>query len=453
MEGITMADADPNSNAGGERSLKARKNVLLGFLVKGGSVLVGMVLVPMTIGYLDETNYGIWVTISSLVQWISFLDIGLGNGLRNHLAVAIAEGDAEGAKSYISTTYFMLSAIMALALGAFLVGNFWLNWPAILNAPAGMGPELRLVTSIVFGLFCVQFVLNLVLTLYVADQLTGLANFVQFLGNLLGLGFIILLLRWTRGSLVHLSVALLSAPVLVLAVATILLFRGRYRAYVPSLSYVKISQCRSLLDLGAKFFIVQVASILLYQTSNIIIIQILGPKEVTSFSVAFRYFGVITMAAAIIFTPYWSAITEAYAKQDLVWIRTTISTLLKIFCLLVVAAMGLLLVAPFAFRLWVGKTVVINLPLSIAMTAYVVVNAWNSIFAVFLNGVGRIKVQLALGIVCALLNVPLGVFLGHHFGTPGVVAATVLVCCFGAVIYPIQYRRIIEGTAKGIWAH
>lgn len=449
---MTAAVKAEGSKEGWIRSVNIKKNIIFSFIIKGGSILIGIVLVPMTIGYVDETRYGIWITISSLVGWMSFLDIGLGNGLRNRLAMALAVDDKEAAKSYISTTYFVLGLIMALALCAFGIANSFLSWPSILNAPASMARELKVVSFLVFDLFCLRFVLNIVTTLYLADQRTAQASLLTFLSNLLSLIFILVLVKSTHGSLLLLSSALMVAPVLVLLAATAFLFRGRYKPYRPSFAMVRMNQCRNLFTLGVKFFIVQLAAILLYETSNIIIIQLLGPKEVTSYNIAFRYFGVITMISSIIFTPYWSGITEAFAKEDFHWIRITMRKLVQTFAVLTVLALFMLLVSGFAYRLWVGQSIQIPLALSATLTVYVVLNSWNSVFGIFLNGVGKIKLQLVLGLTSALLNVPLGIFLGRKFGTAGVVMATILVSLAGMLIYPIQFKRIINRSDTGIWA-
>ena len=60
-------------NKGSERSIKAKKNVLSMLFIKGGSILVGLLLVPLTLEYVDSESYGIWLTLSSMVAWISFL--------------------------------------------------------------------------------------------------------------------------------------------------------------------------------------------------------------------------------------------------------------------------------------------------------------------------------------------------------------------------------------------
>ena len=80
-------------NGGSERTVKAKKNVLYMVVYKGVSILAGLLLVPMTINYVDSENYGIWLTLSSMIAWMSFFDIGINNGLKNKLAEALARKD------------------------------------------------------------------------------------------------------------------------------------------------------------------------------------------------------------------------------------------------------------------------------------------------------------------------------------------------------------------------
>src|SRR5665647_2891168 len=83
---------------GHERSIKAKKNILASFVIKGLSIAISLVLVPLTINYINPSRYGIWLTLSSIIAWFSFFDIGFGNGLRNKFAEALAEGQEELAR-------------------------------------------------------------------------------------------------------------------------------------------------------------------------------------------------------------------------------------------------------------------------------------------------------------------------------------------------------------------
>lgn len=436
---------------GHQRTIKARKNILASFFIKGGSILVGLMLVPLVIRYVDETRYGIWITLSSVIAWMSFLDIGLGHGLRNRFAEALAKGEDDLARIYVSTTYAILCLIMGAGFILFVIVNPLLNWSIILNTPPEMAEELSVVALVVFGVFCLRFVLRLLQTIFVADQHPAKASFLQLLGNVLALGIIYALTKLTTGSLVYLGLALTLAPALVLLIATIVVFNGRYRPYAPSLKYVKFGHSRTLMSLGVKFFVIQMSAILLYQTSNIIISQLFGPKEVTPYNIAFRYFGVVTMLFTIVISPYWSAITEAYTKGDIEWIRKIVRNLQYCFLLVTAFAIFMFFVADWAYALWVGRSIKIPTALSLSVALYVIINAWNAIYSNFLNGVGKVQFQLYCGGAAALLNVPLAIYLGRKMGIEGVVLATVGISGLGAILYPLQYWKIINRKSHGIW--
>jgi O-antigen/teichoic acid export membrane protein len=58
---------------GYERSVKAKKNILSSLIMRGCSIAISLVLVPLTINYVNPSRYGIWLTLSSIVAWFSFL--------------------------------------------------------------------------------------------------------------------------------------------------------------------------------------------------------------------------------------------------------------------------------------------------------------------------------------------------------------------------------------------
>lgn len=73
------------------RSSLVRKNIAGSILIKGWGCIVQLLLVPATLKSLNQYEYGVWLTISSILLWVDQFDIGLGNGLRNKLAEAVAK--------------------------------------------------------------------------------------------------------------------------------------------------------------------------------------------------------------------------------------------------------------------------------------------------------------------------------------------------------------------------
>ena len=98
-------------NNGNTRTISMKKNVLYMFLIKGCSIFLGLFTVPLTLGYVNKETYGLWLTISSMIAWMSYFDIGINNGLKNNLAAAFATSDYELGKRLVSTTYAVLILI------------------------------------------------------------------------------------------------------------------------------------------------------------------------------------------------------------------------------------------------------------------------------------------------------------------------------------------------------
>jgi len=436
---------------GHERSVNAKKNILASLIIKGCSILISLFLVPLTIHYLNPTRYGIWLTLSSIIGWLGFFDIGFGNGLRNKFAQSIAMGKHEQARVYVSTTYAILSIIIASVLILFFLINPFLDWSRILNTPGSMSGELSILALIVFVFFCLQFVLQLITTVLTANQQPAKASLFNLIGSLFSLTVIFILTKTTSGNLLYLGAAFGFAPILVLGISSIWFYSHEYRKYAPSFKFVKFGYARDLMSLGIKFFVLQIAAVIIYQTSNIIIAQLFGPAQVTPYNIAYKYFSIIPMGFGIIMMPFWSAFTEAWTKNDIGWIKNTIKKLKFIWVLMSIAAILMLIFSNFIYRMWVGKEIAVPLGISVVMAAYVILNAWCGIYSQFLNGVGKIKLQLYSGLLGALINIPLAIYLGRHLGISGVVLSTFLIAIISAIWSPVQYFKLINNKAKGIW--
>ena len=436
---------------GHERSIKAKKNILASFIIKGLSIAISLVLVPLTINYVNPSRYGIWLTLSSMVSWFSFFDIGFGNGLRNRFAEALAKGQDELARIYVSTTYAILSIIIVTILILFLLINRYLDWAKILNTAPEMAGELSILAGIVFVFFCLRFIFQLLATVLTANQEPAKASFFDFLGSFFSLIIIFILTKTTSGNLIYLGTALSFAPVFVLIFFSIWFYSRDYKRYAPSFKYVKLGFARNLMSLGIKFFIIQIAALVLFNTNNIIITQLLGPEEVTTFNVSFKLFSVVTMIFFIIATPLWSAFTDAYVKSDFEWIKTVLSKMRKIWYLLIIFSIMILLTSPFIYKLWVGDSVKVPFALSVAMCIYGIVYIWQTIHVFLLNGIGKIKLQLYLVIFTGLINIPLAIFLGKKIGLVGISLTSILLFIFMGIFFSIQTQKILNKTAVNIW--
>jgi len=436
-----------------DRTKNITKHVLLSFLYKGGSILASFLLVPLTIDYLNIENYGIWLTLSSFIAWFSFFDIGLGNGLRNKFAEAKAKGDMTLARGYVSSAYFTIGAVSLGLILIFTALNFFIDWTRVFNTSSSLQKELNILMPIVFGFFCLQLVVNLITTIYTADQQHSTQGKIQFLTSLSSLLLIWIMTKTSESSLLVFGTIFSIFPVLILLGFNFFAFNRRYFDVKPSLKLWKREYLKDLFGLGFRFFVVQIAAIILFSTDNFIISKLFGPEEVVPYNISFKYFSIITMVYSILITPFWSSFTEAYTKKDFNWIRQSVSNVQKLWLLVPFCLILMTLISDWFYRLWIGDNIHIPYSLSISMAIFVLLITFNMIYVQFINGVGKIKLQLITSLITMTINIPLSIYLGKYlgWGTTGVILATCFSLGYSVILRPIQYYKLVNQAAKGIW--
>lgn len=438
-------------NTGHERTLNIKKNIIYSFLIKGLSVTITYVLVPLTIHYINPKQYGIWLTIYSLVAWMNTFDIGLSNGLRNKLANSIALDKKDEANKFISTTYILLLFIALLTFGLFALVGSCFNWNHLLKVPADINYTIWPIIVITLGLICIQFVLQPVNTILVALHQPFKSSLIMLAGQLLTLLLTIILIQYTHESLLLLVIVAAGSPVISLFLGSIYLFFSSLKSFIPKFRFVDFKSTKSLLNLGGAFFFIQIGALVLYETDNIIITRTLGPTDVTVFNIAFKYFSILTIAFLIIITPYWSAFTDAYAKKDFEWIRNSISKLRRLWLYFSLAAILFYFFSDIFYQLWIGNKVVVPKLLSLTMAVYVLMQNWTIIHAYMLNGTGKLKIQLIFVVGTGILNIPASVFLIHRIGISGTTIANIMAMLIMNIFLTYQCELIINQKAKGIW--
>lgn len=435
---------------GDRRTLLMKKNILASFLLKGCSIIVSFMLVPMTLGYLNPYEYGIWLTLSSVLSWIYLLDIGLGNGLRNKLAEARANGDMKLGKVYVSTTFFFMAVIIVGFYILFLICHHFLDWYIILNVDPSKVSNLNSIVVIVMAFFCLSFVFRMIGNVFMAYQLPAINDLLSFVGSIFSLIIIFILTKTTTGSLLDVAMTFSAVPALVYALAIPLTFL-RFKEIAPSFKAIKVRYFNSLISVGFQFMLIQIACLIIFMTSNIIISNLFGPQEVTPFNIANKLFTILTMTFTIIVTPYWSAITEAYTKGEMEWIRHNVKRLRYIWILLTIVGFILVIMSPLIYHVWIGDSVNIPFSLSLLCCLYAVIQNWNNIYSYSINGIGVLRLSILCAVFQAFIYIPLTLYMGSTFGLNGIVASLCLTLLISSIIAPIQFNKIINQHAKGIW--
>lgn len=431
---------------GHERSVKAKKNILSLFLIKGYSIAINLALIPLTLNLLDEYKYGVWITLFTLLSMIQVFDIGIGNGLRNKFSEAIAKNDFISAQQYVSTGYVIMGSISLLLILLFIVPWLFIDWSYFFNVDNSLAKEITVLLGITFVLTAIQFSLKLITTLLTASHKPAISSFIFAISNTIILFFFIVLKSKINGNLVAIGTIYSAIPLVILLIFSFIFFNGKLKNVKPKLSAFKKEKVKDLFNLGMQFFIIQIAVLVIFQTDSLIISHILSPIEVTPYNIAFRYFSVVTMLASIIMTPFWSAFTEAKAKGDFIWIKSIIKKQIKMLIPAVIIILILLLLANLIIPIWLGKEIHLSWTLLIGMALYSLISIWNNIFSFFLNGTSNTKTQMFTSIAGTIINIPLSIYFALKFGVGGVILATVISLSFFAVFGFLETFKYLKNN-------
>lgn len=434
-----------------DRNIVLKKNILMSAVLKMVGLATSLLIVPITIGYLDKEVYGVWMTMTSVLFWIGTFDIGLGNGMRNYLTEAISKQDYSLARKYICTTFSLLTVI-ALALGVIgLLPLSQLDYCSFFNTHAVSGESLRNATLVAIGFTLGNFVLKNVGFIFVAMQKYAVNDLLTVSGNVISMVIIFILTKVTSGNLMYVVLAYTATTCAVFALATIPLFL-RYPELRPAANGFDKSLGRQIVGKGMGFFVIQVSSCLvIFGAANVFIAQNCGPTNVTTYNIAYKFFNLLIIAYTIILSPMWNAYTDAYVKGDMAWINATFNRALKFWALSVAGGACMLAVSGVFYHLWVGDKV--EVPLSISLCTFVYVCAFNlnNCATYLINGLNKIRVQILTSVVFTILYVAMVKFTDMGLSVESIVLSMATCYLAMALIHIYQCRLLIRQKATGIW--
>jgi O-antigen/teichoic acid export membrane protein len=413
-------------------------------IYKAASMAASFVTIPIMIGYLGHEQFGVWSTLLSIMSWIVFFDLGVGNGLRNKVAESLAKNKKLEASSYIGSGYTLIGLI-ALAVWALVTaGSFFVPWQIVFNTKVIPQSTLLMAVQIAAFFIVLNFWVGLISAVLGAVQKTSLVAFGQVISNLLVLALIFFLAKTTKSSIIHL--ALVYGLSLVIAnISLSLWFYQRHPELRPRLNLDR-QHVQPLLSVGMKFFIIQLAALVIFTTDKMLITQLFGPQYVTQYEVVYRLFSLILMMHTLILAPLWSAYTEAYHREDFSWIKQMLNKQLILFCAVVIFALVLGLLSRNIIEFWIGSNIDVDLGLVVAMIFFVIISSWNNIFAFLVNGIGAINIQLTTAIFAMIINIPISIFYVKHLelGVSGIVLGTTTSLLLAAMALPIQVYLMLQ---------
>ena len=331
LQSTAMSSSDPADRSAARHRRAAVTGITSG-ISRAVRIGVTLITIPLTLHYLGNERFGLWMTISSVLAMAGFADFGVGNGVLNTVSTAYGKDDWDGIRQAISSGFAVLTLIGAAILGIFLAIYRFVDWGNLFRATtstarAEAGPAMLV--------FMVCFALNVPLDVVQRTQLGlqqgFLTNFWEIFSSILILIGILGVVHFHL-SLTALVVAFAGAPVFGTGLNAAYFFGVSRRDLLPEWHYVSREIIRKITSLGGLFFTLQLMGAIAYSADNFIIARILGVADVTVFSIPQRMFAVITTIVTMLTMPLWPAYAEAISRGDVHWVQHTLSrTLLSVF--------------------------------------------------------------------------------------------------------------------------
>jgi len=414
----------------GRSKERHRRVVLSGtasVLAKGVSMVAALISVPLTVGYLGAEQYGLWMTVSSLLAMLAFADLGIGNGLLSSIAEASGRDDRDAACRHVSSAFFVLLAIGVVLLVALTIVYPIVSWPKVFNvrsveAAREAGPAF----AVLLVCFALDVPLGIVHRIQWGYQEGFVNNMWQCAASLLGLVGLLTAIFFKAG-LPWLVLSMAGAPVVAGLLNGVALFGFRRPWLLPRLRWASSRNAFRILHVGLLFFILQVASSIAFASDNFVAAQVLGPEAVTEYAIPMKLFSFAPSLIIMFLGPLWPAYGEAFARGDNAWVRRTFTrSILVTGTLTFFVSAALVTFARPLLHLWVGSRVHPTTLLLLGLGVWTVLTTVGQTWGVFLYGLHIVGFQVITASLMAIAAFICKIILANHMGTAGVVWGNVL---------------------------
>lgn len=417
-----------------------------GLIYNGLGIAFSIGTITLLLQYMGKTNYGIWITLFAICNWINFLDGGLGNGLRNELTKMLVSKNTLGAKQVISTAYISIGVFLALFFSIIIIVHQFFNWNSVLDSQM---TDFNLLAVFVFGFFLLQMVFKLLSKIYFSFGKSASSFIIPMLSN--GLIFSLVLglnLIDAPINLWYIACIYSFAPLIILVILTVHFFFFKKPEYAPAIRYYDNRFLKVVLKNGFYFFLIQMSSGILQAITPFFITLWFAAELTADYQIAVRYYGVTIIVLNIILQTLWSPMTKLYLEKDYIKLRSLFKKKLGFAGLLFLFVSFLYLVSNYIYRLWLGVDFEMESTVNLAAYFFVIAVIVSKVFVNFLNATNNIKTQSIISATIIILYVPIAYILVQvlEFGVVSLIMTPAILYLLQMSFALFEVRRVFTKT-------
>ncbi len=430
--------------------IKVHSQLIYSLIFKFISMTLVFLTTSLIYKYLGSNDYGIWVTIYSIISWVYFLDFGFSNVIKTKLPTLLNNKEKE-VSILISTIYIGIGAISLLILLLFLTLNCFISFADFLNIDVSfVNFNGLLFLNLLFSTFIL--IIGNYKALFVGVVKTHVVEFSLMVIQLFIVFAIFILYKYDlfqNYSKIFLVSNVFGLLNLLIGIGFTIYFFKKNKGIVVSFKNFDLSILKINASLGLKYFIIQACMIVIFSTDYVLITKYFGSKDVANYDIVLKVFQVPMLLVIAALSPYWSIFSKTFSEKKHAWIKKTLVTFNLLFPFFIVGIAVLTFLINEIIYLWMNVRFEISKALLITISIYVSMRTFTAMYNYFLNGINKINLSLWLTIFGAVINIPICVALiKAGFGVSGIVIGTCISILPTTIALPIQAFRIINRNIK-----
>lgn len=428
--------------------LLLNNHLFMSAFYKAFSGLSLFVSIPILIHYLGITNYGVWVLVFTLFQWVLLMDFGLSSVLKTKIPELRHSENTSLINSYIKSTYVICFyiALIIFFFFAFLFTFFDVGSLLNISFESSFVSKLFLL-NILF--FCINFILNTHKALFVSVHKGKFAEQSIAVNQLVFLLFLIIPLFLFPDLKAESKLYLISCVngtvcIIINVIYTFYLFKTEKFSLITKEKIPK-NHLNSIFTLGFKYMIIQVGMLFLFSSDNYILAYFFGPKEIVPYEIITKYFQFPLMILMAGMAPLWSLFTKNYLEKNEVWLKMSFRKFNYFYTLVLIVIFFCVLIAKPIVKIWIGTAITVSSFLLISVAIMTSLRIFTTFYSYFFNGIGNLRSYLLLLSTSVLLKIPLSyLFIKLDFGISSVILSSIACLLVWSIIQPIEAYKIVS---------
>lgn len=433
------------------------KRILENHLIMSGlfKALSGLCLflsIRFLIDFLGVKEYGLWVLIFTVFQWVLLMDFGVQSSLKTIVPVLLHENKIDLLKSYIKTTYKITFYIGITIFFGFLIFSCIVDLKTLLNIESHSQAFINKLFLLNVFFFCLNFITNIQKSLSVAffkakyaEQSIAVTQF----GFFILLFFITIFFEnvSTSEKLILITFANGFFSLFVNLLYTYFFFKREKLNLKTSLKTPK-DFISNLLKLGSKYMVIELGIIFIFTSDNYIISNAFGTSKVSVYEVVSKLFQFPYMILFATLSPLWSMFAKNYIEKNRAALLLIFKKFNLVFGLIVFSVAVLALLIPFILSIWLQEEIIYPNHFILIISILTLLRIYVTFYTFFLNGIGELKFYMLFILFSVVVKIPLSYFfvdLGLDINS--VVLSSLLIMLVWVIFIPYKCYKIVNSIS------